>query len=105
LSGDLDERILQSITKALERIGGGVSTVSFYQFKAETGLDKSAIPRNMDLFKTALSMFFGVGYKFVVLNIREELKKDFHLNSASPDDLAEIVELIRKNELRRSLIS
>jgi len=105
LSNNLDERILKSIVRALENIGTGVSSVSFYQFKTETGLDPSAIPRNMDVFKTALSMFFGVGYKFVVANIREELRKDFQLSNLASDDLTEIVAFIRQKTLRESLTS
>jgi hypothetical protein len=102
LSNDIDEKILDSITNALESVGAGVSSVSYFQFKVETGLDKSAIPRNMELFKTALSMFFGVGNKFVISALRTELRRDFQLPYEGPDDLTEIVSLIRKNTLRKS---
>jgi hypothetical protein len=102
---DLDEKILLSISKALEKIGTGVSAVTFFQFKVETGLESSAIPRNIDLFKTALSMFFGVGYKFVLATIRAELMRDFALPNHGIDDLTEIVALIRRNALKKSLTS
>ncbi len=103
MPNNLDEKILSSITHALESIGAGVSSVSYFQFKAETGLDKSDIPRNMELFKTALSMFFGVGNKFVINTIRTELRKDFRLTAEAPDDLTEIIALIRKNALRKTI--
>jgi uncharacterized protein YqgV (UPF0045/DUF77 family) len=103
LFSDLDEKILHSISKALEKIGTGVGVVTFFQFKVETGLESNAIPRNMELFKTALSMFFGVGYKFVVATIRIELRKDFGLSNQTQEDLTEIVALIRKNALKKSL--
>lgn len=103
MPNNLDEQILLSITNALESIGVGVSSVAYFQFKAETGLEKSAIPRNMELLKTALSMFFGMGNKFVISAIRAELRKDFRLPAEAPDDITEVVALIRKNALRKSI--
>ncbi|MFI5420206.1 MAG: hypothetical protein ACHQ1H_04505 [Nitrososphaerales archaeon] len=105
MPNDLDEKILLSITEALESIGAGVSSVSYFQFKVETGLDKTAIPRNLELFKTTLSMFFGVGNRFIINAIRAELKKDFQLSYEGGDDLTEIVARIRKNALRKSITS
>jgi hypothetical protein len=105
LSNDIDERIIASITRALERIGKGVSSVSFWQFKNETGMEPDKIPRNIEKFSKVMSSLFGLGYPLIRNQIVEELKKKFDISSMPSGNLKEAVEIIRKQALRNSLTS
>jgi hypothetical protein len=107
LSNDVDERMLKSITNALERIGKGVSSVSFWQFKTETGMEPDKIPRNIEKFSEAMSSLslFGIGYALIQASIISELKKEFEISTLPSGSLQEAVDLIRKKALRNSLTS
>ena len=105
LSNDIDERMLKSITNALERIGTGVSSVSFWQFKTETGMEPDKIPRNIEKFSEAMSSLFGLGYALIQASIISELKKEFQISTLPSSSLQEAMDVIRKKALRNSLTS
>jgi len=105
LSNDIDDRIIASITMALERIGKGVSSVSFWHFKSETGMEPDKIPRNIEKFSKTTSSLFGLGYPLIQNQIVEELKKEFQISNLPRENLQEAVETIRKRALRNSLTS
>jgi hypothetical protein len=96
---------MASITTALEKIGKGVSSVSFWQFKTETGMEPDRIPRNIEKFSKAMSSLFGLGYSLIQASIVTELKREFQISSLPTGNLQEAVETIRKNALRNSLTS
>jgi hypothetical protein len=103
LSNDIDERIMASITRALEKIGKGVSSVSFWQFKTVTGMEPDRIPRNIESFSKAMSSLFGLGYALIQATIIEELRKEFQIVNLPKENLREAVDIIRKKALRNSL--
>jgi len=105
LSNDVDERIMTSITRALEKIGKGVSSVSFWQFKTETGMEPDKIPRNIEKFSKAMSSLFGLGYGLIQTSIIAELKNEFQISNLENGNLQEAVASIRKQALRNSLTS
>ena len=96
---------MKSITSALERIGKGVSSVSFWQFKTETGMEPDKIPRNIERFSKAMSSLFGLGYTLIQASIISELKREFQVSTLPSASLQEAVDVIRKNALRSSLTS
>ena len=103
MSNDIDERIMAGITRALEKIGKGVSSVSFWQFKKVTGMEPDRIPRNIESFSKAMSSLFGLGYALIQATIVEELKKEFQIVNLPRENLREAVDIIRKKALRNSL--
>jgi hypothetical protein len=94
-----------SITRALEKIGKGVSSVSFYQFKSETGMEPDRIPRNIERFSNTMSKLFGLGYSLIQTSIVAELKKEFQESTLPNGNLHEAVAAIRKQALKNSLTS
>jgi hypothetical protein len=105
LSNDVDERMMASITRALEKIGKGVSSVSFWHFKTETELEPDKIPRNIEKFSKAMSSLFGLGYALIQTSIVAKMKKEFQISNLPNGNLQEAVEIIRKQALRNSLTS
>jgi hypothetical protein len=103
LSRDVNEKILNAITRGLERMGKNVSAVSYWKFKQDTGLEVSRIPLKPEEFVNSLSKLFGPGYPIIESSIGAELKREFELNYLPTNNFRELVAVIRKNVLKDSL--
>jgi hypothetical protein len=103
LSKEVNERILQATTRGLERMGKNVSTVCYWKFKQEVGMDASKIPSRPEEFSRCVSSLFGPGYPIIEASIVTELQQEFEINSIHTKSYQELVKKIREDALKDSL--
>jgi hypothetical protein len=84
-------------------MGKSVSTVSYWKFKQDTGLEPSSIPTRSKEFSSCMSKLFGPGYPIVEISIAKELKEEFEMQKVHTSNFNELVATIRNDALKRSL--